>query len=230
MDNTISMVIIFAISVFIFFLLKEMYIIYKYNKLITNTPFYNKALFGMYVKFVGKIIQPNKIDIPIYKQKGVFYRLKVEGLHKVKRRKPSKGWATISKTLHQESSNKFTVVSNNEEVTIQIYTKQKGLIVDIDKEIKTTTQPIQGYPSDNKYSSYKYNIDYLKQGDEVVIYGLLDRDNNNNFMITDTNNQKLPMIIMKGNSISVSKFYGTKIKISLIFLILAFVAIYFISK
>jgi len=203
-----------VLSIIIFIHLFAILKYYRFSKKLDKTPFYNRALVGMYVKFKGKIKSVNNLKVPITDTDCEFFRFKVTGFRSVKIKSPGKGYETIVKPLYREVSEEpFLLTDNNQEVWVasSVNKADAGSAFKINKEITSSVQPKEGYPSEAMYSNYDYEAEYLSADDNITVYGkLIQKDDK--FIITDTFSPKFPFIIFIGDYLSLGSFYRKNFK------------------
>ena len=210
-DNSIEMLlVIFELFLLILYQSYKFYKVYKLSKRLYQTPFYNRALEGIYVKFIGKVAKLNQLKTPIFNTKCEFYHFVIKGVLQVKRKKPHKSYKFVTKTLNQEISSEFLLQNNTQEIYVKpdkknLKNSTKYKIRDESK--RTTTALKKEFIFDKKYKKYLYRSLFLQEGDIVTVYGRLIKKDNK-FIITDTYNKKLPFIIFRGDYTSFGKFYN----------------------
>jgi len=201
------------------------FIFLKKSVLFYKTPFYNKALVGVYVKFYGKVLEHNKLKTPIHTRNCESYRFKVTARWDVKAPKPSKGYVTEIKPLGKGNSEEpFLMSGNNKEVFIDSSIIPSNFArFNLKQEVIDQGMPLAGFPSAPKYTTYRYINNYVEAGDTFTVYGrLIEKDGK--FIITNTNKGKMPLIVTKENKLPFGSFYYTNFidtGISIIFVLLS---------
>ncbi len=184
------------------------YFFYKKSIFFYKVPYYNKALKGVYVKFVGKVEKHNKLKTPIYHNECEYYKFKIKALWEVKAPKPQKGYITESKPLGNGYSDKNILISDGSKkvfVTSKI-PDGKMAKLEINEEVIDSKSSLKGYKKNKKFQIYRYFHKYLKAGDLITVYGVLLKENDK-FIISNTNNEKLPFMMFLGNKTNFKDFY-----------------------
>lgn len=195
----------------------------KYRK----TPFFNQALIGLYVKIVGKVISPNRYKTPRVYTNVAFYRFVIFGYRQVKRKKPGIGMEEISTILHREISDSFEIQNqNNQKVFVEIKGSptNKSVIFNLKQESLRSETPITNHEfnskkSEKNYTHYDYIADTLKQHDTITVYGRVIKKDDR-FVITTTDNLKLPLRIEAGEQLFTKKEFYKKERRRFVFLVL----------
>jgi hypothetical protein len=197
MDNPISYILLLLIGY-------GFYRIYQEKKIVNeikNIPKYHPKLLGVYVMFKGIVQTPNQHLTPLSTQSCAFYNFKVKGLYQVKKKKPNKGYESISNILHKEDSDGFELLHNNHKVGVKFINKDRSTKVqfNIHSKVTKSKQANENYPFFKKFSSYEYHESYIKEGEEITVYGRLTEEAGLP-VITNTYSDKLPFILFLGDT------------------------------
>lgn len=198
-----------ALGLVFFINIYHIYFFYKKSLFFYKTPYYNKALLGMYVKFLGKIDAYNKLKDPISNGIYEFYKFKIKALWSVKAQSPSKGYITETKPLGMGHSRKPFKVSDSTRSILVDSEIPDGKIGKYRIKTRTTdsSTPIEGYPSAEKYETYRHINNFLEAGDLVTIYGRLIQKEDGTHIITNTKSSKMPFIVFLGDKLKFAAFY-----------------------
>ncbi len=186
-----------------------LYFFYKKSMFYYKTPYYNKALVGMYVKFKGIVEDYNKLKSPIDGKICEYYKFKLKALWSVKAPSPSKGYITETKPLRMGHSQKMIRVHDANSKVLVDSEIPDGKIgkYKIRKVITDYNNPIDGFPSAAKYKTYRHINNYIEAGDTITIYGRLIKKKNGDYVITNTKHPRMPFVIYLGDMLKFAAFY-----------------------
>ena len=221
MDNKFIPIFFSLLSIaLLIHLLIKFYVHKKYYRNFQNIPNLQLPLEGMFVKIEGKVTSQNNLRTPLSKKPSVFYQLQAKGEYEVKRKAPSRGYETVSRTLYSEQSEERVLIDEKNQIFIEIEREQK-VILKINKIKKVQKRPLPNYPSHKRATEYIYEEKYLKDGDRVVVFGRLVKKDNC-YIVTHTYSEKLPFMIYLNDASELETDYKQKIKFLYYFIFFVF--------
>lgn len=196
MDNPI----LYILLIFIGFNIYRIYKDHKTAKEIKNIPDYHPKLLGVYVKLKGIVVTENKELTPLSNVNCAFYNFKVKGMREVKRTKPNSGYETVSEVLNKEDSEEFELLHHGAKIKIKFMNKDRSTKVQFNIHHKTNSSKKANpkYPSKAKFTSYEYHENYIKEDEELTIYGRLIEEAGET-IITNTYSDRLPFMLFLGD-------------------------------
>lgn len=205
-----------VIIIIVIYKIYKLVIAIKKDKIFANTPLFNEALAGYYVKFKGVVVSPNQYDIYFFQTNYAFYRLNVDGHNQVKLKKPSKGYKTVTTSIFSTISHGFFVNNQNQNIFVEVENPKNNStsILNIHEKSLKSDSLLKNFDfkvePNRQYKGYIYSGDYLKKGETVTIYGRLIKKDNR-FVLTETYNQTIPLMIHLGDSIKHLPNYSTEV-------------------
>jgi hypothetical protein len=206
---------------------------YKKYKRFSATPYFNEALVGLYVKFMGKVVSSNRFKRPRTQKEAAFYQFHVLGYRKIKRKKPESGYHEVPTNLYSESSGEFILQDEKSKqkvsVALDIPKLEKASMIDIKEEKLESKTLLDGYEYENgklskNYIRFEYTSNYLKQYNSVTVYGRVIKKNDR-YIITNSYNKDMPLRIELGDQLSKKALFYDQIRGKVIYTTLAFIAL-----
>ena len=236
-------IVISQIVIFILLLIVKLIFIKKLYRRLDNIPLFDKSLVGKYVKFVGRVQHHNNYSIEGKNAEFYIYRVYYEWSEKLK--KPSKGTARFDATILKKYGDNMLLKNRDKSVYVEYdrYFKESKKSYFLNFENKNSSiDSVTAYniatkeniesryeKSTNKAGCRYYkSIRYLKALDDVVVYGVLEKDEDR-YIITNRVTNNLPFIISKDLDFDIKdglknneKIYIIMLFISIVMLLLPF--------
>ncbi len=201
---------------------------------VKNIPAYNPALVGLYVMAEGRVVSSNSKITPKNKRSCTFFIFDIKSSFKAKRKKPYRGYETVSKKLYSTNTKSFELLVDGTTVTVRLESKiLKHSIFRMHKDkgecsIDTVKKLVDLSQVSIKYKKFEYVERYLKEGDFITVLGRVERYNNKS-VITETDSEILPFIIANRDYIDGQLKSANKV-IKINYTIIAVVASFIVYK
>jgi hypothetical protein len=171
-------------------------------KHLRGAPAFDPALVDCYVRFKGRVDLPNMFNSVLRRHPCVFFQSRVFAEWETKLKKPKKGMVSHRKTLFEQVS-PVPVIKVVDAKGVAVYLDSSVLAVSSEitrlnqeKTVAPTCPWICGEQADPKYKLYTATEKWLTEGDDVHVYGKLEKTSDNQLMLTPTGHAYYPTGVM----------------------------------